>query len=810
MIKEPLRAVYGCNNNSHELLSWNGNTPPPRELLGLTDKPGGHITPKEKWWPAVNCGPVGDWWVLWCIEPDADAPRGGMVKSIAFLWDLNDIHELNDIQHYIYQLVNPKECKAPPPDLLMNVANELIYNSHILVIEAIESLPLIIARLWKNLWGDARKAFSIRVAFTPPQVLIGLRQPTLYCVPSSVVNQWYLPDVSLISSSTTTNGSRAASYLLDEIYDDSTLQEVLLCCGELTGDIRILSKIARTADNIDLYRKCSTLTNTILALRTVITCFPSSEHAIEIKNDLLASIKKLMVNSSDASDVLTMCNLSDDSIPQRNMPKAELSIWVENQFVSLNQDQLGKFLERAQPDKSTSWWLQAVVNGVRALVNNSTVSNKILFWLTMENFQRIFLGLSPVRNDLEQSLFENAINSDFSIESLRRLKNISIDKNWAKLHAWAALSIYDEEQVYEKQKNSMSNWTEGLPFLVENLSVQHAVNLLREKAFSPFTDLLVARTLKEPIILNLIDITEKESFQLWQKQLNSGGIFYPPSTEKRVFQQKLCSSLQSGLSPNIFEKIAEEISECLLSSEDRVQVWARLDSKECKLLAECISKALVSNPKILQYLSDSESYLINELKYNMERAVCADPTFLLSYMSQSISHDEKDILRWLKRTHSERWSAYAHKLGVIILNKQYKHVANGLYLSSYGLFSDTPFFKGAVDFCSELLNSTNAFWLLFYKGSLTKSHENEVIKQFSEISSNIAYGRLDYFWQKAGGALSKLKSNGTELDKWYYAAKEAQNGALNGGLKKFLDVLMDEYPNNRKLKEINYLILNAY
>lgn len=810
MIREPLRATYGCKNNSHDLLSWNGDIPPPRELLGLTDKPGGHVTPKEKWWPAINCGSVGDWWALWCIEPDFDAPRSGMVKSVVLLWDLNSIPQLDDLQHYIFQLVNQEDCKIPSSKLLMSIANELVCNNDVLATEANESLPLVIAHLWENLWGEARKEFAIRVAFTPPQAFGQAKQPTFYCVPASVLNQWYLPSVTLIQPSERTNISRAANYLLNKLDCDPTLQQMLLNCDELTGDLKILNKLGRAADNIDQYRDDPMLANAITALRTVIVCSTSPDKAVPIKIELLGSIKKLMVDRANATDILTMSNLSSDAVFVGGMPEAELSDWIARHLTDLSEEHLSKYFDRAQPGRSMQWWSKAVVNGIGALVNNPKTSRNILLWLSMDNFQSIFLRLPFVRNDLEQSLFESAIFSDFSVQNLIKLEQFSISQNWAKLNAWTVFHLYDEELVYNKQRNSVPNWIEGVPFLVQSLSHKYVVNLLGEKSFEPFIDLLAERTVREPDILNYIDVAERSALELWQKQLDARGQFYPPNIEKEKFQEKLCSCLQSGLLPDVFEQIAEEVSECLLSMRDRNKVWSRLSSRECKILAENMSQKILTNPALLQHLSDSETNLIEEIKASMNSEAYLEPAYILSYLSQSINHREEDVLRWIKKINSKNVNLHAHSLGRILLEKSWAKVANSLFQSSYGLLAKTPYFKPTVDVCSQLLDRSNKLWFSLYSGPLTLSQRDIVIEQFAEVGANIAYDRLEYLWLKAGGRPSRLRSYGTEFDKWFHAASEADKGALSGGLISLLDVLIFEYPHNEKLRDIYYILSNRY
>lgn len=56
-----------------------------------------------------------------------------------------------------------------------------------------------------------------------------------------------------------------------------------------------------------------------------------------------------------------------------------------------------------------------------------------------------------------------------------------------------------------------------------------------------------------------------------------------------------------------------------------------------------MTKKIVANPQALHHLSDAEPYLINELKAHMT-GNHIELAFILSYLSQSISHREDDVL----------------------------------------------------------------------------------------------------------------------------------------------------------------------
>jgi hypothetical protein len=322
----PLCAKYGFKNNSHDFLEWDGDDKPPRELLGLTDKPAGHMIPKEQWWPAINCRQIDEWWAIWSIVPDPEAPRAGMVKSQVFLWPINEISKVNNLDKYISILVGDEQKPLSKKDqhFIDELLNELTSNDQTLIIDSVRLVPHIINMLWKNLWDEAKVNFSVRVSFTPPQAFNSVNHPTFYCVPSSLTNQWFNQKVKIIALQDGTELSRAARYLNDN-NNDNTISELIKVFGQKPGNINYVGRLARAADNLDVYRRNNDAGSIISALRSIIACAAQPSEALALKLELLIALKvHFEKNSISVDQVLSLSNLSEDNVLGDKLPKKEL------------------------------------------------------------------------------------------------------------------------------------------------------------------------------------------------------------------------------------------------------------------------------------------------------------------------------------------------------------------------------------------------------------------------------------------------------------------------------------------------------
>ena len=98
---------------------------------------------------------------------------------------------------------------------------------------------------------------------------------------------------------------------------------------------------------------------------------------------------------------------------------------------------------------------------------------------------------------------------------------------------------------------------------------------------------------------------------------------------------------------------------------------------------------------------------------------------------------------------------------------------------------------------------------------LTESHNfkpkavSHVANQVSDIGATLRPEGPNFIWERAGGNISQLHSSGTGRDKWQHAARQAENGAIRGGLLTLICELLQEFPENPKLKELETLLKNV-
>ena len=803
----PLCATYGFKNNSHDFLEWDGDDKPPRELLGLTDKPAGHVIPKEQWWPAVSCRQVGEWWAIWSIIPDPEAPRAGMVKSKVFLWPINEISKVNNLEKYISILVGDEQKPLSTADqyFIDDLLNELTSSDQALIIDSISLVPHIINILWKNLWDEAKVNFSVRVSFTPPQAFNRANHPTFYCVPSSLTNQWFNQNVKIIVPQDGTELSRAARYLNDN--NDATISELIKVCGQRSGNIKLLGRLARAADNIDIYRRDNDAGSIISALRSIIACAAQPSEASVLKSELLLPLKAHFANNSITIDqVLSLSNLSEDNVLGDRLPNKELSNWIYEHLPLVIPDKLISIFERCSPKKSRGWWWESIEDGIKRLFNTTNADDKLINWVLMDAFDSLAEKFIYKSKDADNRIFTLAKVKQLSPSELKKLETIARNRSFPQVYSLVIHQLYSEISVISKQIDSMNGWEKGLPHLVEHLASSTVLEAIELEELAFIIPLVAERCIEDASVIKKLDIDKKGAFTLWCLQLEEGGSFYPSLADKNSFNIKLYNNLTSELTNNLLDRIITEMAEYLLTLSDRTDLWARFDITQRKKIADIFAGVLASSSNTRFKLVMKEVELIQSIKNHFNSNSNLSPQLLISCLSVPISTNEHEVLRWVFKVNSFDWSIYINKLGEITQLHQWRHLAKELYKESYGFLGNKTYLKPAVDHCASLLGTWERTTVSIKGGGLTTQNKECVINRVSALAAELAHDRLEYIWQKAGGNLGVLHSYGSSSERWHHAVRTAESGALVDGVKGLLNQLLEEYPNNPDLKELKTFI----
>ncbi|WP_427551895.1 effector-associated domain EAD1-containing protein (plasmid) [Methylomonas sp. MS20] len=806
---QPLRARYGVKNNSHGLLEWQGEpTTLPSELLGLTDKPPGHLVPGERWWPSLGCGTVGDWWALWWTMPDESAYRAGMVSSEVALWRSGEIGAVDDLRPVLASLSGIKAIPSSLPEQLHSVAEALLSSEveRSPVFSDLDAWPGILADIWSRLWPEARRNFSARVAVIPPQGGESSAPPLLYCVTRQSLPAWAnFPVIRFSSDSPSIN--RAASWLIGE--GDSTFKEILDSCHFCSGELKALDTVARAADRLDKLREYPTPNSALEFLRTLSVLASSHDEAINLKTEALKALV-IDLKGEKLEFVLKLRNFSlvflasDASLPD------SLTRWVHSQSPYLTPDEARQLLTSLEENKAEAWWQMSVRQALlKGFANpDKHWAKSALNWLGFPDCTMILKAILPSSEIVETCLLDVVDEISLSETALRQIETQAESRLWSRLHAWVVINLYSPSKAFQLQRKFPGNAVDGLKYLVAHLSGGDIINEVISTPDSQLVQLVVQRTVREPQLLKDLNAGKAVWRDLWAAHIAAGGVCWPPNVNREIQGLKLLDAVTMGEkeSSGLIALLAKDLSEIVFNYPDRPKLWNQLNPNSCSALLPLVAEVLIQTCNAGQVVSSPEPQLAQEVLKRTRTIGHSIKVFVVLF-SSSVSPDEQDLIQCISSSTRTDWQPGITKIiGKAVSERRWKKAAE----KSYDRFMSgaIPELQSVVETSLELFTWLQRLKFGIKTGNrgISSVDEDNLVSRVADLGGDLAPEELDDIWERAGGKRKDLKTGVTPAIRWQSAAKLAENGKLKNGLLALVNELQNTHPHNPELKELAGII----
>jgi hypothetical protein len=808
MIK-PFRATYGAKDNSHSLLDWNGGLEkqPPKTLLGLTDKPSGNVTLGEVWWPAFGCGPVDDWWAIWWTVPDKESSRSGMVRSEVSLWPLTEIHDINDLTPFIEELLQEGFNVSNNPDLLGETVEALLSTSNkTIVIQNQYDFPSIVNIVWKKLWPAARTRFSARSALTPPQSTRQKDGPLLYCVPHTHINQWRRNDFDIIVKSPS-KLSRPAKYFTNE--KDIFLEEVLTDCPPNTADITYLTKAARCADRLELFRRDKDVQSVLNLARSVVALSPTKGSGHKLKEEPLSYLNDHLT-IDDISIVLSFANFNENSVDFNLLPIKSIKIFLNNNLLTMSTSSFAEFVSRLSAEQVQIWWKDCVLYAIKQVVSLQTKQSfrLVLSWLGLNHASELLLEFIPSNSYTEEQFLIATNHIDMELPEIENVKKFTMAKQWPRLHAWTLLKTIPEHETFHELIASVKHCEPGLEFLVDNLSGATVIEEALSDSPHISMEQAAQRTANEPSLILNIDISKPKARQLWFNHILAGGEHWPLGINRDAFKDAFIIEVLSDHDTGVVQALSTEVAKTVLLHEERKNIWSCLSPIDEQTLSNSVADIYLSDIAPSMPLEHPEDPLAQSILDKLLTANNLPATSLLHCLTWNKAFRQTEIIKWVNKVPTNEWSVFAKELGTQIKNKSWSDVAAHLYelcLGSINIRSAHSLMPALFE-CYSLLSPFKQLMIKMQKHSSHSNYDEKLAKEISRIGNEIAYDRLESIWRSAGGQTQDLKYFSYSKERWDDAVKKAISGKLSSGLKGLVKALLEEFPHNKELKALKLYV----
>lgn len=804
IVTRPFRARYGNRDKGHDLLAWDGRPMvPPSALLGLTDRPPKATGPDAHWWPSVGCGPIDNVWALWWTVPDFEADRGGMVRSEVAVWRLDDIGNVDDLRPILQSINGDKPISVPSPDLMAAVVDVLLSENRFPpVLLDLELWPGVIAALWSRLWPEARRAFSARVAFTPPQSSESVSPPWLYGVPARQALAWSQHRQIM----TTTNGvqlSRAGQWLTG--VDDATFIEIFHAAPIRPSSLEKLTTIARAADRLDQLRTNASLENGRDLLRVLALLAPKDDAGTAIKAEAVNVLQRDFAQAS-WKFVVSLGSLDVAHIPNARVISDAFQAWIARHAHELSREEATRMLTALGPDQTQPWWQDAVKTSLSIALADPKPSwaKAALQWLSLSDANQALDVLLPSTAIVEQRLFESFSQTGFDRSRLEILRDQVVKRHWSRLHALIVQALLPADEAFRAQWEFPTDALAGMAVLVERLPgtvvVEEALAIEEPSVFS----LLAKRTAREPGLLQSLGASVAAWRALWAAHIAAGGAHWPPGVNRSAAARGL---LDAAIAGDDVDKLVVALAEGLaveaLDHPNRPTLWARLGRMACEKLLNHVANALIARCDNGYDIPQPEDPLRNAA-VAVVRSTRPSARMIVTLLRWNVRVSEDELIAWLNGPRSSDWALVAPELGAAVNKRQWSRAAKAIY--DRASYSET--LRSAAIACRELLSAWERFMISWWTEPLLgrTSYQTILVERVAEIGANLCPEGLDDLWWRAGGERKQLPTWGTPAMRWREAANLAHNGALRGGLAPLVAQLKSDFQHSPQLQELTKVL----
>lgn len=798
-----LRARYGARDNSHALL-WQADASVvlPGVLANLTDRPGGYEQPGEQWWPALGCGPVGDWWALWWTTPDSDAARKGMVRSEVALWPLHEIGAVEDLAPFMDDLAgNP--LSTTPVAWVETLAEALLETGgKSPVVVGLEYWPGMIVALWRRLWPEARRSFSGRVALTPPQGGESVAPPLVYAIPVGRALQW--PERKHIAPGTqTVSPSRGARWLAGA--SDAGLEELLTQSDVRPAEISHVSRLARSADGLERLRWEPDCDTALGLLRTLIFLAPGQSMAA-LKQEALSAIEQGLERAS-LTTVLSLANIPEADVPPDSTPQDALARWVSAHAATLPLPDAILLLAKAGTESPEPWWRESVRVALKTGLDGGEKAwaAPAVQWLGFAQAATMLDALLPATCPVESWLLEATNGLSLKADHLPPFQAQCGRRNWSRLHAWGVMAVLPAREAIAAQLAFGGDPAPGLAYLVEWLPGPEVVEQAISSAGAPLIPLTARRTAREPGLLRALDASLAGWRALWAAHVDAGGLHWPDGASREHLGSDLLNAVVVGDAPKgLVAALAPDLAALALDHPQRERLWSRLSAPAANILLKHAATALIQRCAAGQNVTTLESALAEEI-IRQTRTGKPSARVITALVSWEVALDEREVARWIADSRGLVWASVAEELGRGVARRGWGRVASEMYSQCRW---SSPGLRPAVHQCLDLLHwwERSVFFMLYAPEQADKVDQDALARRLAELGAELAPEQAADYLERAGGKSKDLSKSGTHDAHWREAANRARNGSFAGGLKALLTELQHDFPHNEAVRELGQLL----
>jgi|GEM_PF-6332943 len=640
-------AIFGNRDGSHQLLETNlaGEESLLEELRFLVDRPVGHVGAEVAWSPYWGCGPIRDWWALWCGEEDQSAPRKNMVKSRAVLVRLDAIGIVDSLQDLLDALSFDGSCVIDLPTAA--IADALVRGAHPVVVPGIATVPALLRKLWPRLWPAARRQISIRTLFGSETIESGPK-PHVVAVPAELLPRWRAHHV--VDRDERKPRSVGVSWLCG---DAAPGVGRLLCANweRLPGEFAVLARLERIALAVNTLREdAGKLSDALVIIRTI----EAFDEGIDLPVDDLALVRASVstLHGATITDIRT-ASLVKLKIIGDDISAAEstTSHWIRGNLPNESDTDALWVLKHQARDDHVVWWLRAIRAGLSDAFKRLTPGWATALWR--------WWSADPDAVDWTQELLSATSGTEEALlthapkcvapELQARLVAVCAQRQWPRLLAHLLRSLDSLEQAVGTLREKVRKPERGLDFLLQGRAHAEAVAVAAASGWQPLVARAVKWTIRDPLLLDAIRFDSVGTIAFLAAHLKEGG-HLPPTATADGFVRRVFDGCIDGdqACAYIARHIGTHGGRVALQYSRQDELWDALRPEGCEALLSATAAAWLNSFVASEVLTKPGPVLSAAIGERARDAFRLGPArTVIRYIDLFQEVSESEVVQWL-------------------------------------------------------------------------------------------------------------------------------------------------------------------
>lgn len=798
-------------------------------------------TGNYQWDSAIRGFVVDDYFLIMKTFPDRSADvRPGRVFSHVLLilkTDLNNIQNLTTILELLPDKIDKEIIIEPIPykeenDNVTDLSstyqgrfNKVIHgyvNAHdcskTIIWVGVENFDIALSLLWKVLPVEEKEALNFGLNFNADAIPKG--KLNFINIPENIESKFLNKGFCLVRKN--------ENYVLKEIFEqliagDPKANErisnfkAIIETADLSRDaVNNIGKVLNTFENIDStsdLKKLNTLSHVVAEYS------PLKENGVSFKENLLDKICNLIL-TCDVSELHLIKTFKTNSFngSERKLTHS-VNKWLENHLFCEKETRSKNYslLFEKLNGINSNWWTENIIHQVDVFLSSIDIDKVsiVMNWLNQDiSILDIIEPVIDISSESENS-FTIHLRKSFNKSNFQNLVSFALRRKWLRFHARLMIFEYSFEQALSNQLlvDDNEEYFDGINEMITNISPIAVINFTINNGDNRLIQICGEYCHKDSSLLANLDVSNINCQTIWYQSILNGNNLSDGIIELQDKVYIILNSIIVGedYNINLLEKISITEFGNILNYVNRDKIWKLLPKHVTTNFLNKTSTALlqkISTDTSTVIPSDQElsDFIISNgisdfLYFNRNNFKVTLPIFMT--FKQLPEYIIKDYINNFKGNIDV---IDATQLGKLVLQRNFKSVAHGIYQKSY-LNNQ---FRFSLKECYSLLDFFDRT-LAWAKGLISdvEISKNEWWEAFTDLCIRLYPNgpKQSKIWVSADGDESDLLTYSTGKEAWIAILRKLRNGGCDDVTpKRLIKMMQEDYKKNEELKTLKNLL----